>query len=274
MIFMPRRWSPQEEEAYRKELNKLYLDQNKTIAEIAKILCISEKTVFQRLKRLEVETQPHKKPRYQNKRIDIKLPKGRSAQLAELLGIMFGDGHISHFQVTVTLGNKETKYATYVQHLLKEIFGGKPKISIKKGGYKTVYLGSVDVVVYLRMHNLVSNKVKNQIDAPAWIFTKPTFMESFLRGFFDTDGSIYKIRYGKQINFCNLSIPLLRSLQQMLIRLEYSPSRISCNKIYITKKSDVYRFFKEVQPQNKKHLERYREFSQCVGTQAVNEDRL
>ncbi len=112
---------------------------------------------------------------------------------------------------------------------------------------------------------LVFNKVKSQVDVPKWIFSNEEFMKRFLRGFFDTDGSIYKLRYGIQISFKNYSHPLLKSLQKMLSGLGYKPSRISSHSVYVTRVSDVVRFFEEIQPANIKHKKRYDAFiKQCM----------
>lgn len=97
-------------------------------------------------------------------------------------------------------------------------------------------------------------------------------MKKFLRGFFDTDGSVYKLKFGIQISFTNFSVPLLKSLQKMLIELGYKPSRISANKVYLTQIKDVKRFFEEITPANPKHQRRFIDFIKRVGTQVVNED--
>ena len=85
-------------------------------------------------------------------------------------------------------------------------------------------------------------------------------MKRFLRGFFDTDGSIYKLRYGIQISFKNYSHPLLKSLQKMLSGLGYKPSRISSHSVYLTRISDVARFFEDIKPANMKHIKRFDKF--------------
>ena len=46
----------------------------------------------------------------------------------------------------------------------------------------------------------------------------------------------------------------------MLYKLEYKASRISAYKIYITRREDIVRFFKEIKPMNKKHLKRFNNF--------------
>ena len=118
---MARKWTKEEEEKYRKELYDLYITQNKTIGEIAVALKLdSYKTVYDRLKRLQIKTCREKKAHCNNKRTDITLPK-RSCELAELMGVLLGDGSVTHFQIWVTLGTKEMVYAKYVLADVKAI---------------------------------------------------------------------------------------------------------------------------------------------------------
>ncbi len=254
---MARRWTKEEEGRYHSELFNLYIKENKSLFEISKILKMPEATVFRRLGRLGIKTQPHLKKNYLKKRTDVKIPNKYSEDLAEFFGIMLGDGHVSHFQVVVSLGNKEEEYAKYVSLLIKKIFKTNVKISLRSNGYRDVYLGSVDITLWLLKQGLVSNKVKSQVGVPAWIFRKNNFMKRFLRGFFDTDGSVYKLRHGIQISFCNRSLPLLKSLQLMLKKLKYNPSKISLFNMYLTRREDIERFFKEIKPSNSKHVSRY-----------------
>jgi len=257
---MARKWNKQEEKKYRTELYDLYISQNKTLNEVAKVLKIEPQSVFVRLKRLDITTCPERKKNYQNRRNDVIIPKTYSPELAEFFGIMLGDGSLSHFQTMVTLGTKELSYAEYVAKLMKKIFGVPAKISIRKNDCKDVYIGSVDLTNWLQKEGLVFNKVKSQVGVPIWVFSRKVYMQRFLRGFFDTDGSVYKIRFGVQIAFINLSLPVLDSLQKMLKKLSYKPSEISSHKIYVTKRQEVIRFFREIDPMNKKHRERFENF--------------
>ena len=258
---MPLRWSKQQEERHRKQLHALYVKRNLTIAQIGKQLHISEKTVFQRLRRLGIPTSPKSKPNaIALLRTDIAIPKKYTKELAEFIGIMLGDGKLSYFQIVVTLGSKEESYAQYVVARIASIFKVSPKIAIRSTGYRDVYLGSVTLSKWLKGQGLAYNKVLAQVNAPRWIFSRPEYMKRCIRGFFDTDGSVYKLRWGHQISFSNRSAPLLKSIRDMLLLLEYSPSRISGTNLYITKREDVSRFFKEINPQNSKHRVRFEKF--------------
>ncbi len=259
---MSARWTIKQESIYRTELRSLYVEQNKTILETSLILGISEKTVFSRLKRLDIPTCRTQKAKVNNKRPSVPLPR-RSIELAETLGVLLGDGNITQYQVKVTLGTKEYRYARYVQALLEKVFGIHPSHIVIKNKYQTVYFGSTRVTSWLRTkQGLVNHKVRSQVLVPAWVHSKKTYQMAFLRGFFDTDGSVYQLQKGVQVSFTNKSVPLLQALQKMLKELDYTPSRISVNKVYLTRKHDVERFFSEVNPQNKKHQSRY---ARCKG---------
>lgn len=257
---MPRRWTTQEEVLHYDELHSLYVEENKTISEISDVLQIAPQTVFQRLQRLGIAISPERKRGYLHMRADVEIPNHHTKKLAEFFGIMLGDGSLSHFQVMVTLGTKEDAYARYVCSLMEKIFKAKPKIAIRKKGYRDVYIGSVKLSSWLLEKGLVYNKVQSQVDVPKWIFQNNDFMKAFVRGFFDTDGSVYRLKHGVQISLTNKSLPLLFSLQEMLHGLQYKPSQVSSGKVYITHRSEILRFFKEVKPKNNKHLACFHEF--------------
>jgi hypothetical protein len=260
---MARRWTTEEESTHHEELQQLYVLENKSIREVGLALGIQEGTVFDRLQRLDIPTNPKQKSGYLNQRKEVQLPL-QSVGFAEFLGIMLGDGHVARYQTLVTLGTKEYPYVCYVQKLMTELFGIEAHIQTKKSGYHDVYIGSIRITTWLKEQGLVSNKVAAQVGVPKWIFSDKAYMGAFVRGFFDTDGSIYKLKFGVQISLTNYSAQLLIALQSMLRTLGYKVSEISAWRVYITKREDVARFFAEIQPQNTKHLRRY-EYFKSVG---------
>lgn len=260
---MPKRWTIEEENQKRRELIELYINQNKTIGEIGKILGIAEQTVFDRLIRLGIPTVPERKLHYLNrKRGELNFPDF-SEKLAEFFGIMLGDGHISSGQIRISLNSiTDKKYSLYIKTLLKSLFKVSPGFSRRKNQQALdIFISSVDLIDYLKRKGLfVTNKVKYQVDVPSWIFNKDSYKKAFLRGFFDTDGSIYLLRFGVQMGFSNKSVPLLSSTRKILINLSYHPSNISSNKIYLTRKPDLYRYAKEIGFGNPYHRRRAKKF--------------
>jgi len=253
---MARKWTEAEENLHRDELTKLYVEKNLSMREIAHNLGIPENTVYDRMVRLGIRSLRHQKSGYNNVRRDITVPC-YSPQLAEFIGILLGDGHISSTQVTVTLGTKERSYAKYVAQLMTELFTAKAKIAVSPKGYSVVYIGSAKLVRWLRDMGLRSNKVRDQVDIPAWIFERKEYIVSTIRGLIDTDGSVYKLRFGTQISFTNYSVPLLGSFRRALVEIGLQPSKISGKNVYITRRADLTRYAKIVGFSNKKHEERF-----------------
>lgn len=254
---MAARWTKRQELLKRKQLDALYGTENKSIGEIAAILKIGQSTVYDRLLRLGIKPARYRKIGFNNKRNDISIPRKYSRELSEFIGILLGDGHLTPTQVAVTLGNKEKGYVRYIAKLIHRIFGIEPKTTKVGDGYHVVYFGSTDIVRWLLSMGLVFNKVKSQVDVPPWIFSDKVYMKGFIKGFFDTDGSIYKLRFGVQLGFTNRSLPLLKSLRHCLSLLGYNPSNISCFRIYLTRQGDIARFFQEINPANAKHQDRF-----------------
>lgn len=258
---MPRRWSKIEEKARKLELIKLYVKENKTIDEIAGLLGLGESGVYVRLLRLGIKTAPFKKVTYRNINYNVIIPKIYSKELAEMVGILLGDGHLSPTQVAVTLGKKDI-YVNYVADLMEQLFKVKPKIIITKDGHYVVYLGSARLVRWFLDMGLAFNKVGSQVDIPHWCFKNKKYLINIVRGLIDTDGSVYKLRSGNvQISFCNRSLPLLRSTRSALLSLGLFPSNISGYNLYITRKNDLHRYYKEIGFNNKKNEERFLKFN-------------
>lgn len=245
---MPRRWTKEEENKYRKILKDLYIDKNLTIFEVAKKLGLAYQTVFSRLNKLGIKTIPYLKKNYTNKRT-LKTSI-YSEDLAEFIGIMCGDGHISDEQVFVFLGNKADGYADYVQYLFKSIFGYDLKRGKRENNYIVLYLGFRELVKFLMKMGLVKDKVKEQLKVPKWVFDNKIFMKAFIRGLFDTDGLVYRLRWGSQVSFCNRSVPLLKGTRKMLRLLSFHPSKISIYNLYLTRKSDLKKFLNEIGSSN------------------------
>ena len=256
---MPRRWSPEEEKEKRRELAELYEHQNRSIGEIAELLGITPTSVYDRLLRLNISIQRHLKPGTNKARL-IPLP-AFSGDLAEFCGIMLGDGHIGTGQLWVNVNAKtDLPYVTYVQDLFEKLFLFRPRVTARRDAAAVaLYLTSSSLVRNLQNIGLHSpNKVRDQVGVPAWIFSSTDYRQRFLRGFFDTDGSIYRLKWfdAAQMSFSNRSRPLLDGTRQALLDLEYHPSRVSDHSVYLTRRRDIERYIQEIGFGNAKHRQR------------------
>lgn len=259
---MPARWTEEEEKQKYKELNQLYVVENKTIFEIGKILGVAYQTVYDRLIRLGIPSTPENKPGFLHKR-QVTIPFGYTPELAELTGIILGDGHISpkNGQLFITLNsNLDREFIEFVSELMTVLFSTHVS-KLPRRNVTNILITSVEMVEFLRKTGLYSsNKVKDQVDVPGWIKSNSKFWGAFLRGFLDTDGSIYKLKFGVQISFTNRSLPLLKTTKGFLVQLGYHPSKISSWHVYLTKRKDLIRYAQEIGFSNQKHFNRARSF--------------
>jgi len=183
---------------------------------------------------------------------------------SEIVGILFGDGSMSmvggSIQITVT-GHKvedENYLINHVCPLFVQEFGAQMKVRYRPNE-KTmdIYVYSKKIASILNSWGMplgLKNAGKLQ---PTVELSKP----DFVRGLFDTDGSVYR-KYGKykQIQFKGSSKTLMNYTFDALRVLGLNPSKLCQDEMryrfYLCRQNDVERFFGLVSPANEKHLTR------------------
>ncbi len=191
------------------------------------------------------------------------------SDLAEFMGIMIGDGHLSNYQVLFTT-NSETdiEHALYVKNLIKKLFNLDASLK-KKNSSKAVnvVVSSVNLVKWLENKGMpIGNKLDCGLPVPHWVYKNLTLQSAFIRGLFDTDGCIYtdkhtiknKVYYNQGWALTSYSEELKCDIIKILKNLKFSPTaRDTQRSVYMRKKIDIHRYFKEIGTSNSKHLKRY-----------------
>ena len=209
-------------------------------------------------------------------RKEVNFPN-KSEGLAEFFGIMLGDGnlYISEkkggrcCQIRIA-GNylKDYEYLTiFLNSLSKSLFNVEPRFS-KLKGRNVLYLcmdytnlGEILISIGFKP----GNKIKNNIGIPYWIKKDKKFLAACIRGLFDTDGSMYELLPHWpglfQINFKNMCKALLDDTREGLLTLGINVSKISMGtKIYVTKRSEIDKFYKLIGTNNDRLGIKFREF--------------
>lgn len=260
---MPRRWTQKEEDQHREQLERLYIRENLTIAQVGELLGLRESGVYTRLLRLHIKPCRLRKDRANNISRVAKFTK--SEILAEFVGILLGDGHISSRTGQVWIYNDakyDREYTEYIKKLLQEITGLPIRQrELTSSRVLQTFVTSVTLIKILKRHGIhVENKVRDQVKIPQWVWRRKEWTRACCRGLFDTDGSIYKLRFGVQISFTNRSHALLNDYRHALTLLGLHPSRISTHRVYVTRKDDLREYFNKIGSNNPKHLKRARMF--------------
>lgn len=186
--------------------------------------------------------------------------------LAELVGIILGDGGINKSQVEIALNrNDDRAYAKYVKELLSLICGETPSVKERKfDNTIRIVINGMDFVERLEEVGLKrGNKIKNQVDIPGWILRKREFEKACVKGLMDTDGSFYSYRptnrkRGKNFAICfrNYSKPLIFSMSKVLSKLKISHT-IGDKRINIYSKAAIQNYFEIIGSSNTKHRRKY-----------------
>ena len=194
-----------------------------------------------------------------------------SVELAELFGILIGDGNISSYQVRVYLDKvTDEEYSQYVGKLFFRIFAIKPSI------YKSQNRSTIDIVIsrklmvgFLVNNGLpLGNKIEQEIDIPEWIKSNKKYSLACLRGIFDTDGSVYFDKHKSKDGFyesINIAITsasgrLLYSMYEIMAFVGLTPTISSNRSIRVRKKEQVFEFFDKICPKNTKHIRKFNSY--------------
>lgn len=193
-----------------------------------------------------------------------------SKMLAEFMGVLFGDGHLSKYQVLVTTNSiTDIEHALYIQSLMKKLFNLEPSIKSKKGqNAVNILVSSINLVKWLSLKGMpVGNKLTKGLSIPNWIKKDQNLQKDFIRGLFDTDGCVYVDRHvinGKKYEhygwtITSYSVKLRNDILEILKNLRFRPTLSRTQKsVYIRRQADIERFFKEIGTHNPKHLSRYK----------------
>lgn len=202
---------------------------------------------------------------------EVALPP-RSSKLAELLGILVGDGHLSYYQASVCTNlTTDIGHAYFVKKLFKELFAVPVGIQKRqKDNSIVVVVSSRTIVRFLEKQGMPSgNKIKNNLRVPDWILKKGEYRAAFMRGLFDTDGCVYAEHHSgtkKTYSYAILAITsyakgLIYGIIKILNSLGFTPrNRSSQKSVYLRKQSEVRRYFSMVGTSNPKHLYRFNKF--------------
>ncbi|NQT46845.1 MAG: hypothetical protein HQ593_05150 [Candidatus Omnitrophica bacterium] len=172
----------------------------------------------------------------------------KSENLAELIGVILGDGSIEKYPRTqrlwITCDLRNDRYIQHLVNIIKEIFNKRPSLRKKKSqrGYAIdIYLYRCKLSAKLGIH--AGNKIKNNVGVPVWIKKNKKFIIKCLKGLFETDGCFHedKLNYTRTIEFTNFCSHLREDVHSMLKQLGYHP-QLGKRYVRLARNKEVYDF--------------------------------
>jgi len=203
-----------------------------------------------------------------------------SVELAELIGIILGDGNlwekVGHYYLRICGHSEDDKeyLFNFVKPLIKKLFGIDMDFYYHKTG-KEVFLtkGSKDLIFTLKYFGLkTGDKIKNKFSIPDWIFESEEYLKACIRGLIDTDGTVLPItgRNYSYIWFTSGNPVLRKDFEKAMEILGYKISKWNFSRTaetYIGAKGLIRKYYKEIGFSNTKHQRRFK----CpVGVDVIN----
>jgi len=172
-------------------------------------------------------------------------PLQKSGDLAELIGVILGDGYIGKFprkEILAIFSNSNNPgFVRRYSQLIKKVFNKKPNIYKRKDSNCTkISIYQKDLSKRL---GISAEPRKNQnIKIPLWILRNKEYLKRYLRGLYEAEGSfcIHKPTYTYKFLFANRNKSLLKNVYRALKILGFHPHK-SKYKIQISKKEEVYK---------------------------------
>lgn len=192
----------------------------------------------------------------------IVLPQ-RGIDLAEFLGICTGDGSVSKYQTEIALNSiADKEYVGYVTELSVKLFPGAKVSALKKNNQNVVRVKINSRIVSDFL--LAEGMTPNAKVIPLWILSSSVLIYRFMRGLFDTEGSIsfkrYRSKKGlclyKQLNFRNADVNLMIFVRDNLISLGLKPTTTLKRSLYLSNHDAIDKFRDIIGFSNQKLLTR------------------
>lgn len=231
----------------------------------------------------------------------------RNENTAELVGLSFGDGGLTYrsnskrvkFQLRGDLKEDKEHYDNHIiplfnKEIMLPLFSREVGVVFnKRMNFYGLSVESVNLEKSLNYLGIPSG-VKNELQIPLWIKSKKSYILRFIRGFFDTDGSIscqknYSLKKGVlhtqiRISLACTSKVLMEEIYSYLKNLGYKsllksrvPKRNGRKKSYTIVLSggiQVSKWMNEIGSKNPKHLTKYNVWKDngfCPPKTSINE---
>jgi len=210
-----------------------------------------------------------------NKTRKIKKPSKITSSLAELIGSLAGDGHISNINYEIAISGHIKLDKEYLHKNISKIFKDLFEVNVKNKEHLAtnnlrIVINSKELVEYLTTEfKLPIGKKKGRLHIPKQIKNTNKLLKNYIKGLFDTDGSVY-LRRGNSlvVSIISRDPNFLEEIRSSLIKLGYDAS-VSGKNLYIYKQDQIRRFFFDIQPNNQKHKLKYDNFINKLSVQKL-----
>lgn len=169
----------------------------------------------------------------------------KNGDLAELIGVILGDGHIERFPRTEGLlifsNSNNQGFIDRYSKLVGKIFKKTPRVYKVSNDVNCVRIRLYEKEISKRLNIPTGKRTKLKLRIPPWILNNRRNLIRYLRGLFEAEGSfcVHKPTSNYKLLFANRNKSLLKIVFSSLAGLGFHPSK-SADKVEISRKLEVY----------------------------------
>jgi hypothetical protein len=168
----------------------------------------------------------------------------KDGDLAELIGVTLGDGHICIYprteELRITSNANNPGFINRYAKIIEKLFKKKAYI-INSQQSKSTKIGIYEKFISKRMGISSGARGKLDIKVPDWILNNKDYIVRYLRGLYEAEGClcVHKPTYTYKFLFANRNVSMLDNVERLLKKLGFHPHRSKC-QIQISKKDEVF----------------------------------
>ncbi len=167
----------------------------------------------------------------------------KNEDLAELIGVTLGDGHVCKYERTEELrivsNSKNLGFINRYASIVKKVFSKTPSIvKVKKENATKISLYEKRISTRLGISTGARGELN--IKVPDWILRKKCYIVRYLRGLYEAEGSfcVHKPTCTYKFSFSNKNTSMLKNVFNLMKKLGFHPHE-SKYQIQISKKDEV-----------------------------------
>ena len=178
----------------------------------------------------------------------------KDEDLAELMGVVLGDGHIRPYprteELSIFSNSNNPGFINRYSLLVEKLFCKKSTIT-KHSGENCTRIRIYEKHISSRLGVPFSPRGELKIRVPAWISSNKNYIVSYLRGLYEAEGShsVHEPTCTYKVQFSNRNISMLDNVFKLVSKLGFHPHR-SKYMIQISRKAEVFEFLELIKFRN------------------------
>lgn len=167
----------------------------------------------------------------------------KNGDLAELIGVVLGDGHLQKFPRTERLlifsNSNNRGFVKRYEQLVKDIFEKQPYV-YKQKNENCIRISIYEKKIQQRLGVPYSPRKNLKITVPRWILAKDEYVVRYLRGLYEAEGStsFHAKTYTHKLDFANANQSMLANVYRLMKRLGFHPHRDE-TRVQISRREEV-----------------------------------